>query len=682
MASVFKKREISQERMREIVLYAATNPSFEGRLVSVCEDCCLSINQSEIEQAKLDLLDCTAPLDQIIRPFSSSQQRPPEEDTIRQESRLSSSSKTRLRTPNLSLEPDMSLVASSELVTKVITASQKRRTERKKVEALQHETEEFIKRNEKHRERLRNAKAQGGGEWIPRASDVETIDEIFASYDADKDGYLFLQEVELCFKEIASAFNKSLSFSSAKAQAEQCLRTCGRSGRDRVNLEEVKDYISSQPEVFGPLLMWKYTFKKYTRKDSEEMGKEGLLRMVKDIMSTLGKQIEEAMARQLAQDLMDAADTDGSNSIDFDEFLQYAWTREDIFGRLLQHRGRGDNDHEAWKMWRERFDIAQHKLTLASSRLIAAEIDDEVEGFRRFLEEEKLHIAEDGSDLRSLSSMAADVGSGTLRNHSLVSLQRMRRKNFSLALRIMSPRTREQAISVMQRGLAAEEATPSEAATGERGGGGGGEGNSGLSDPRMLSESVDVTSTEDDNRPAFQPSSLPSSSLLDAQVDELHRRLEGLQEWSESALEVMEAGAEEEKVKEEEEAAREESESFLPKLKSKKERTKSKAGASRLGKQTLHAARVRGTEERPRSSLEVARREKKLAGHVRSKSSLSQHAAPRPLDEAVRVSGKSNLKLKPLRDIPTLKPFAPSSGDPYRIKFIEVVAPSLPSSLC
>uniref|UniRef100_A0A7S0EYF5 Uncharacterized protein n=1 Tax=Hanusia phi TaxID=3032 RepID=A0A7S0EYF5_9CRYP len=277
--------------------------------------------------------------------------------------------------------------------------------------------------------------------------------------------------------------------------------------------------------------------------------------------------------------------------------------------------------------------------------------------------------------------MAADVGSGTLRNHSLVSLQRMRRKNFSLALRIMSPRTREQAISVMQRGLAAEEATPSEAATGERGGGGGGEGNSGLSDPRMLSESVDVTSTEDDNRPAFQPSSLPSSSLLDAQVDELHRRLEGLQEWSESALEVMEAGAEEEKVKEEEEAAREESESFLPKLKSKKERTKSKAGASRLGKQTLHAARVRGTEERPRSSLEVARREKKLAGHVRSKSSLSQHAAPRPLDEAVRVSGKSNLKLKPLRDIPTLKPFAPSSGDPYRIKFIEVYNPLTSSGI-
>jgi len=59
---------LSTQKLREFVLHCACHPAFADRLVMVCQDCCLSINQAEMAQSKKDLDDCTAPLDYTMPP--------------------------------------------------------------------------------------------------------------------------------------------------------------------------------------------------------------------------------------------------------------------------------------------------------------------------------------------------------------------------------------------------------------------------------------------------------------------------------------------------------------------------------------------------------------------------------------------------------------------------------------
>ena len=196
---------------------------------------------------------------------------------------------------------------------------------------------EFVRLAEGHQEWQAGFKALREEVLNPRnmcLDEDELASRLFREEDTNRDGVLDGNELVRILRKLAQANHRFVSKHELQQEASACLQQFGGQ-KGAVNLENFKRYAASRPSLFGPLYQWREVFNKYKSSDGEMRAAQAF-KLVMDVCLSNGTSIDEAQAQAEALEMMKAADADGSGSISFGEFVTYAKSKEDLFGKIKE----------------------------------------------------------------------------------------------------------------------------------------------------------------------------------------------------------------------------------------------------------------------------------------------------------------------------------------------------------
>ncbi|EKX49028.1 hypothetical protein GUITHDRAFT_105109 [Guillardia theta CCMP2712] len=160
---------------------------------------------------------------------------------------------------------------------------------------------------------------------------LSVVHELFQIYDQDNSGALELGEVEYLFQDLLYTYGRQLPIEDIKARASECVQMSSSLQPGKVTRSEFEDYVANNPCIFGNMLMWRCMFSKYALEITDEIEEPGLIQLVLDVMSSAGRCMDKEAGRRFAKQILKNYGGDDA-TLSFPAFLQYASTREDLFG--------------------------------------------------------------------------------------------------------------------------------------------------------------------------------------------------------------------------------------------------------------------------------------------------------------------------------------------------------------